>query len=70
MAATMNTQEKLATGSLLAVVGGIGITLGVLGTWSGLGRPWTFLIGFAFGLCTGLGGALSIKGLLETRGDR
>ena len=66
----MNTQEKLGVGSLLAVVGGIGIVMGVLDVWSGLGRPWTFLIGFAFGLCTGLGGALSIKGLLEYRLDR
>jgi len=57
----------MGAGAALAVIGGIGVVLGALGLWSDLGRPWSFLLGFVFGLCGGIGVSLSIAGLLGRR---
>jgi hypothetical protein len=63
----IGTQAKIALGSALAGVGGLGIVLSVLLGWSAAPRPWGFLLGFVVGLLAGLGVALTVSGLVERR---
>ena len=63
----MDTRQKLAIGSCLATVGGLGVVLFPLMGWTEVGSPWGFILGFVFGMSVGVGGALSIWGLLERR---
>ena len=66
----MPSSSKLALGSLLAVIGGLGMILGPTVGASALPVPWSFLAGFVAGLAGGLGMALTIFGLLERRQGR
>lgn len=59
--------QKLGWGACLAVIGALSIVLGPTLGLTELGRPWSFLIGFTFGVITGLGATLSVAGLLEVR---
>jgi hypothetical protein len=63
----LNSQQKLAIGSVLAVIGAFGIVAGPLFGWSGIDRPWSFLLGFAFGVLGGIGATLAISGLIDRR---
>ncbi|MFC2095030.1 hypothetical protein ACFLSW_01130 [Candidatus Bipolaricaulota bacterium] len=65
----MSNKTRLAVGAALAVIGGLGIVLSTLLGWTSLSRPWSFLIGFGFGLAAGLGSALSIFSLVMRRRD-
>ena len=58
---------KLGLGSALATIGGIGFILGPALGLTDLGRPWSFLVGFAVGMMVSVGGTLAIGGLLENR---
>jgi hypothetical protein len=64
---SLKPQQKLGWGSLLAVIGAFGIVAGPLMGWSDLGRPWSFLLGFVFGVLGGMGATLSISGLIDRR---
>ena len=66
----MNPQTKTGLGAPLAVLGGIGIIVGPYLGATALGRPWSFLVGFALGVVTGIGTALCVAGLLEIRRSR
>lgn len=66
----MTSSTKLALGSLLAVIGGLGIVLGPSVGAAALPTPWSFIAGFLAGLSGGLGVALAIFGLLERRQGR
>ncbi len=66
----METQTKLAVGSILAGVGGVGIVAGALVGAGQLGRPWAFLLGFLLGVAAGIGCVLSLSGLAERRAAR
>ena len=57
--------QKLAAGSALAAVGGLVIVLSLVFGWSGLARPWSFIIGFAGGVTGGTGVALAVCGLVH-----
>jgi hypothetical protein len=63
----VDTKSKLGFGSALATLGGVGAVLLPLLGWTEIGRPWSFLLGFVFGLSAGVGVALSIAGMLERR---
>jgi predicted ABC-type sugar transport system permease subunit len=63
----IDKNTKLGLGSLLGVIGAIGIILGPLMGWSQIASPWDFLLGFLFGVSAGLGTALVVGGLLEKR---
>jgi hypothetical protein len=63
----LSPNSKLALGSVLAVVGGVGIVLGLVLGAGDMGRPWSFLLGFVLGIVSGAGVALSISGLLAKR---
>ncbi len=52
---------------MLATVGSVGIVLFPLMHWTAVRIPWDYLLGFAFGLMTGIGAALAVWGLLERR---
>jgi hypothetical protein len=58
---------KLGLGAGLCVIGALGIILGPTLGLAELGRPWSFLVGFAFGLLAGTGTVLSLAGLSEWR---
>jgi F0F1-type ATP synthase assembly protein I len=58
---------KLTLGAILAILGGAGIILGPLIGLSELGRPWSFILGFIFGVFSGTGTVLSLFGLYETK---
>jgi len=45
----------------------LGIVLGPALGLTDLGRPWSFLVGFATGVIAGLGTALSVAGLAGMR---
>ena len=59
---TMKNQ-KLGLGAVLCIIGALGIILGHTLGLTELGRPWTFLVGFPFGLMAGIGTVLSLAGL-------
>jgi hypothetical protein len=63
----MNARQRTALGSALASIGGAGIALSAIFDWTSLTRPWGFLLGFTWGLASGLGVALAVAGLLEMR---
>jgi hypothetical protein len=63
----MKTKHKMAFGALLSICGGIGIVLGPSFGLADLGRPWSFIIGFAVGVSGGIGAVLAICGLIENR---
>jgi predicted ABC-type sugar transport system permease subunit len=65
----IRTRTKIALGSMLAGIGGLGIVLSVLQGWSAVPRPWGFLLGFVVGLLAGLGVALAVSGFVERRRD-
>jgi hypothetical protein len=62
--------SRLAAGSALAVVGALVIVLSQVLGWSEFPRPWSFLVGLAGGLVSGVGCALSVCGLVELRAGR
>ena len=59
--------RRLVTGACLCAIGGLGIVLGPALGLTDLGRPWSFLVGFATGVIAGLGTALSVAGLAGMR---
>jgi len=60
-------KRRLGIGACLCVAGALGFILGpTLGLYD-LGRPWSFLMGFATGVMAGLGTALSLAGLAGMR---
>jgi zinc transporter ZupT len=63
----MNTQNKISSGSVLAVIGGVGIALSAILGWTSLVRPWSFLLGFILGVAAGVGVVLVIAGFIERR---
>lgn len=63
----MQTNMKLGLGSILAILGGIGLAVGPILGLSDLPWPFDFLAGFATGLSSGAGGALALFGLIERR---
>ena len=65
----LSSQQKLGLGSLLAVIGAFGIVVGAFAGWSSFDRPWSFLLGFVFGVLAGTGAALSVSGLIDRRSD-
>jgi len=66
----MRSVKKLSLGSVLAIFGAAGIIFGSLLGFTELARPWSFILGFIFGVLSGLGVALAISGLLETRKEK
>jgi hypothetical protein len=63
----MRPEKKIAIGAICATIGGAGIILGPLIGLAELAGPWSFVLGFAFGVLCGIGVALSLSGLLEKR---
>ncbi len=64
----MEARTKMGVGSVLAILGGLGMVL-VIGL--GLASPeqswWDFIIGFFIGIACGMGVALALAGLYEMR---
>lgn len=63
----MNPTKALYTGFILAILGGAGIVLGPIFGLTELVRPWSFILGFIFGIMSGVGAALTLFGLLEKK---
>ncbi|MGD9347080.1 MAG: hypothetical protein PVH84_14520 [Candidatus Aminicenantes bacterium] len=59
--------KSLNAGILLAILGAVGIILGPRLGFSELMSPWSFVLGFIFGAMGGIGVALTLFGLNETR---
>jgi len=59
--------RKLGLGAPLAAIGAMGFVLGPALGLTSLGRPWTFVVGFTFGLMAGFGATLCVAGLAELR---
>jgi len=57
----MNAAKKLPTGSIFAIIGGAGIILGPLLGFTELVKPWSFILGFMFGVLSGIGVALALS---------
>jgi len=66
----MKAETKMGVGAVLACFGAIAVVLGPILGWSGAPQPWSFLLGFLFGILLGLGAALSVAGLIEYRRGR
>ena len=60
----LSAEQKLAIGSMLAIVGAIVVVLAPRLGWTQLDRPWSFLIGLLGGITAGAGVPLSICGLV------
>lgn len=63
----MKTKQRIAFGAVLSICSGIGIVLGPAFGFADLGRPWSFITGFAFGVMGGIGVVFTIFGLIENR---
>jgi hypothetical protein len=63
----MKSKNQIAIGSLLAIIGALGIILGPVFKLTELASPWSFIVGFFTGLAAGLGGVLSISGFISRR---
>ncbi len=63
----MNPTKALYTGIILAILGGAGIVLWPIFGLTELVRPWSFILGFIFGIMSGVGAALILFGLLEKK---
>lgn len=63
----MRYTKKLTIGIIFAILGGAGIILGPLLGFTEFARPWSFILGFIFGVMTGIGVALALFGLYEVR---
>jgi hypothetical protein len=63
----MSSAKKRTIGIIFAILGGAGIMFGPLLGFTELARPWSFLLGFIFGVMTGIGVALALFGLYEMR---
>ena len=61
----MTAKMKIGIGSLLALLGVSGIILGF--GLSHLDPPWSFIIGFTFGIISGIGTPLTISSMIEYR---
>ena len=66
----MRPQKKLIIGVVFGFFGAAGILLGPLFGFSELVRPWSFILGFVFGVMVGFGFALSVSGLHEKRKNK
>ena len=64
---SMSTQTKMTLGSVMAVVGALGMVLSLLLEWPAAPRPWGFLLAFVVGVLAGLGVTLAVSGLIERR---
>ena len=60
-------KRKLGIGACLLCIGALGIVLGSTLGLTELGRPWSFLLGFTFGVMAGAGTSLTIAGLAGLR---
>ena len=65
-----SSQAKAALGSALATIGALVVVLFPILGWYSNPRPWVVPIAFAAGVVAGIGAALSIGGLLESRRER
>lgn len=63
----MRAVKRLTLGAILASLGGAGIIFGPILNISELGSPWSFILGFVFGVLAGTGAALSLFGLHEKK---
>jgi hypothetical protein len=63
----MDYKTKLGLGSVLGALGALGVVLSPILGATGLGRPWSFLVGFGVGVVCGMGTALAVSGLLDMR---
>jgi hypothetical protein len=63
-------RQKLGAGSALSTIGALGIVLNAFLGWSEVGAPWSFLLGFVFGVMSGAGVALVISGLVDRRASQ
>jgi len=59
--------KKLSVGAALTTIGAVGIILSIVLGWTDVGRPWSFLIGFGFGVSAGIGVPLCLAGLWARR---
>jgi hypothetical protein len=66
----MRSAKKLTIGASFALPGAAGIILGPLLGFSELAKPWSFILGFIFGVLAGIGVALSLFGLHEMRKEK
>jgi len=66
----MKSTKKLSLGSIFAILGAAGIIFGALLGFTELAGPWSFILGFIFGVLAGIGVVLAISGLLETRKEK
>ena len=60
-------KRKLGIGAGILYLGALGIVLGSTLGLTELGRPWSFLAGFSFGVLAGVGTVLTISGLASRR---
>jgi len=65
----LNNDKRFALGSSLAVIGGTGTILFPMMDSFALGSPWSFLLGFIFGVSTGIGVPLTVLGLAKVSDD-
>jgi hypothetical protein len=63
----LTAERRLGIGSLLSIVGAVGIVLIPLLDWTRIESPWVFWLGFLFGVSAGSGVALVVSGLIGRR---
>lgn len=63
----LKSKQKIASGGMLATLGGVGIVLSTVATSSGTSNPTIIALLFAAGVIAGLGVTLAVVGLFERR---
>jgi hypothetical protein len=63
----LKSRQKIASGGVLATLGGIGIVLSTVAAMSGTGNPTIIALLFVAGIIAGVGATLAVVGLFERR---
>ena len=66
----MSAERRMGIGAALACLSAVAVVLAPVLGWAEAAQPWSFLLGFVFGVLLGLGVALSLAGLIEYRRGR
>jgi len=65
-----SAQVKIALGSVLATAGALVVVLALILGWYAHPSPWVCVLGFVVGVVAGIGTALAVSGLIESRRER
>lgn len=62
-----NPHAKMSSGAALTCIAALAMALAPILNYGDLPGPWSLVVGFATGVCLGVGAVFAITGLIEYR---